>query len=106
MGSIKFKRAEGNTNLPLPRYTTAGAAGMDLHAFLPKGPITFRHGQYNLISLGFHVELPEGVEMQIRPRSGLALRCSIPDDHIDPRRSALFMARSILREVRDGGRTC
>ena len=33
-------------------------------------------------------------------------RCSIPDDHIDPRRSALFMARSILREVRDGDTTC
>ena len=32
--------------------------------------------------------------------------CSIPDDHIDPRRSALFMARSILREVRDGDATC
>jgi len=31
------------------------------------------------------------------------LTCSIPDDHIDPRRSGLFMARSILREVRDGG---
>jgi hypothetical protein len=36
----------------------------------------------------------------------LIARCSIPDDHIDPRRSALFMARSILREVRDGVRTC
>ena len=34
------------------------------------------------------------------------VKCSIPDDHIDPRRSALFMARSILREVRDGGRPC
>ena len=33
-------------------------------------------------------------------------RCTIPDDHIDPRRSALFMARSILREVRDGDATC
>lgn len=32
--------------------------------------------------------------------------CSIPDDHIDPRRSALFMARSILREVREGVRAC
>ncbi|MBL3567079.1 hypothetical protein JMM59_18975 [Rhodovulum sulfidophilum] len=32
--------------------------------------------------------------------------CSIPDDHIDPRRSALFMARLLLREVRDGGRRC
>ena len=34
------------------------------------------------------------------------LGCSVPDDHIDPRRSALFMARWILREVRDGGRAC
>jgi len=33
-------------------------------------------------------------------------KCSIPDDHIDPRRSALFMARSVLREARDGDRTC
>jgi hypothetical protein len=32
--------------------------------------------------------------------------CSIPDDHIDPRRWALFVARSILTEMRDGGRTC
>ena len=36
----------------------------------------------------------------------LVLTCSIPDDHIDPRRSALFMARSVLREARDGDRTC
>ena len=34
------------------------------------------------------------------------LVCRVPDDQIDPRRSALFMARSILREVRDGGRAC
>jgi REP element-mobilizing transposase RayT len=32
--------------------------------------------------------------------------CSVPDDHIDPRRWALFVARSILTEMRDGGRTC
>ena len=36
----------------------------------------------------------------------LHVSCSIPDDHIDPRRSALFMARSILREVRDGDTRC
>jgi len=36
----------------------------------------------------------------------LACRCSIPDDHISPRRSALFMARSVLRDFRDGGRQC
>jgi hypothetical protein len=32
--------------------------------------------------------------------------CLIPDDHISPRRSALFMARSVLRDLRDGGRSC
>jgi len=36
----------------------------------------------------------------------LRFRCSIPDDHISPRRSALFMARSVLRDFRDGGRQC
>ena len=34
------------------------------------------------------------------------LTCSIPDDHISPRRSALFMARSVLRDIRDGERAC
>ena len=38
--------------------------------------------------------------------NGYAHRCSIPDDHISPRRSALFMARSVLRDFRDGGRQC
>ena len=38
--------------------------------------------------------------------NGLAISCSIPDDHISPRRSALFMARSVLRELRDGGQPC
>ena len=38
--------------------------------------------------------------------AGINLRCSIPDDHISPRRSALFMARSVLRELRDGGQPC
>ena len=44
--------------------------------------------------------------VSIDDREGHYLKCSVPDDHIDPRRTALFMARSILREVRDGGRTC
>ncbi|QDY70293.1 dUTP diphosphatase [Qingshengfaniella alkalisoli] len=74
MGEVKFKRVDGNTDLPLPTYATAGAAGMDMRAFLPDGPVTFEHGQLELISTGFCVELPEGTEMQIRPRSGLALK--------------------------------
>jgi dUTP pyrophosphatase len=74
MTTIKFKRAEGNTDLPLPSYATPGAAGMDLRAFLPEGPVVFEQGDFNMISIGFHVELPSGTEMQIRPRSGLALK--------------------------------
>jgi hypothetical protein len=38
--------------------------------------------------------------------SGIVARCSVPDDHIDPRRRALFVARSILSEIWDGGRAC
>ncbi|RYH08660.1 dUTP diphosphatase [Tropicimonas sp. IMCC6043] len=74
MTELRFRRIAGNDDLPLPSYATAGAAGMDLRAFLPAGPITFRHGQLELISTGFCVELPPGTEMQIRPRSGLSLR--------------------------------
>ncbi|MCF7746720.1 dUTP diphosphatase [Sulfitobacter sp. M39] len=74
MSEIKFKRVSGNDDLPLPSYTTAGAAGMDLRAFLPDGPMEFVKGQISLISIGFSVELPRGTEMQIRPRSGLALK--------------------------------
>ena len=74
MAEVKFKRAPGNTDLPLPSYATAGAAGMDLRAFLPDRPMTFSQGQVSLLSVGFSVELPRGTEMQIRPRSGLAIR--------------------------------
>jgi len=47
---------------------------MDLRAFLPEGPMIFETGQIRLISTGFCVELPRGTEMQVRPRSGLALK--------------------------------
>ena len=73
MSVVRFARVPGNT-LPLPAYATEGAAGMDLRAFLPGGPVSFVHGQLELISTGLMVELPAGTEMQIRPRSGLALK--------------------------------
>ena len=41
MSTVKFKRIPENTDLPLPAYATAGAAGMDLRAFLPDGPVRF-----------------------------------------------------------------
>lgn len=71
--TVKFMRVEGN-DLPLPGYATAGAAGMDLRAFLPDGSLTLEPGKVAMISTGLSVELPENTEMQIRPRSSMALK--------------------------------
>lgn len=58
---------------PLPAYGTPGAAGMDVRAYLPEGPVTLKPGQRALIPTGLYMQLPQGYECQIRPRSGLAL---------------------------------
>ena len=62
---------------PLPDYGTFEAAGMDVRAYLPEGKITLRPGQRALIPPGLYMQLPQGYECQIRPRSGLALRNGI-----------------------------
>lgn len=59
---------------PLPSYGTPEAAGMDVRAYLPDGPVTLKPMQRALIGTGLHIQLPAGYECQIRPRSGLALR--------------------------------
>ncbi len=61
---------------PLPEYATAGASGMDLRANLDQ-PLTLRSLERSLVSTGLYVEIPEGYEGQVRPRSGLALRQGI-----------------------------
>lgn len=58
----------------LPQYQSALAAGLDLRAFLPEDPITLQPLQRTLVKTGLFIELPEGYEAQIRPRSGLALK--------------------------------
>ena len=62
---------------PLPKYETAQSAGMDLRAFLPEGPITLKPMQRGLVKTGLFMELPQGYEAQVRPRSGLALKKGI-----------------------------
>ena len=57
----------------LPKYETIGAAGMDVRANI-KEPITLAPGAIKLIPIGLKVEIPLGYEIQVRPRSGLALR--------------------------------
>lgn len=60
----------------LPRYATPYAAGMDLRANLT-APVTLRPLERKLIPTGIFIQLPEGYECQIRPRSGLALKKGI-----------------------------
>ncbi len=60
----------------LPEYKTKGSAGADLRAYLEE-PITLKAGERKLIPTGVFVELPEGFELQVRPRSGLALKHGI-----------------------------
>ncbi|SFJ36239.1 dUTP diphosphatase [Jannaschia pohangensis] len=72
---IRVTRAEGaDAALPLPQYETAGAAGADLRADTGGETITLAPGQRQLIQTGLRVAIPQGYEMQVRPRSGLALK--------------------------------
>ena len=73
---IQLRRLPHGTDLPLPTYATDGAAGMDLLAAVAK-PVTLAPGQRTLIPTGLAIALPPGHELQIRPRSGLALRHGI-----------------------------
>lgn len=61
----------------LPAYETSSSAGMDLRAYLPEGPITLKPMQRMLIPTGLFMEIPEGYEGQVRPRSGLAIKSGI-----------------------------
>ena len=61
----------------MPVYSTEHAAGADLFAYLPEGSITIKSGERFLVPTGLRIELPEGYEAQIRPRSGLAVKHGI-----------------------------
>lgn len=66
---------EADRSLPLPAYETVGSVGADLRANFPdRAPVTLAPGERRLIPTGIAVEIPAGFEMQIRPRSGLALK--------------------------------
>jgi len=62
----------------IPGYLSVGSSGADLHADIPVGKtITIRPGHRKLIPTGLHLEIPQGYEAQIRPRSGLSLKHGI-----------------------------
>lgn len=66
--AVKFKRVPG---INLPEYKTAGAAGADVKAFI-KEDIIIKPGDVECVPTGLFLEIPNGYEIQIRPRSGLA----------------------------------
>ncbi len=75
--TIKFKRlSEEFNNIPVPSYSTEGSAGMDIRAAM-KEPITLNPMEVEMIPTNLSVEIPEGFEMQVRPRSGLAAKHGI-----------------------------
>lgn len=69
-------RIINRSNNPLPAYETSGSAGMDIRAFLTED-VTLGSLERKLIPTGLFIELPEGYEAQLRPRSGLAFKHGI-----------------------------
>ena len=71
---IRVKRLNNGAGLPLPAYASAGAAGMDICA---AEAITLKQGKRAAVPTGFAFAIPHGYEIQVRPRSGLALKHGI-----------------------------
>ncbi len=76
--AVAVKRLAHGQGLPLPRYETEGAAGLDLVAANGEGaPITLEPQGRALVPTGLVLQIPQGYEGQVRPRSGLALKHGI-----------------------------
>ena len=71
---VKVKRLPHGHGLDLPHYATGGAAGMDV---LSAEAVTLKPGQRHAVATGLAMAIPEGFEIQVRPRSGLALKHGI-----------------------------
>ncbi len=71
---IRIARLPHGEGLPLPAYATRGAAGMDVVA---AEDFNLAPGQRHAVATGFQVAIPEGYELQVRPRSGIAFKHGI-----------------------------
>jgi dUTP pyrophosphatase len=75
---ITVKRLDHSAGLPLPAYETTGASGMDLRAAVPDdAPMTLKPGARDMVPTGLCMAIPQGFEVQIRPRSGLAAKAGV-----------------------------
>jgi len=72
---VRFTRLPSNPDLPLPERATEHAAGYDVRS--SENSVTLVPGEIRLVATGLVMELPQGVECQVRPRSGLALKHGI-----------------------------
>lgn len=72
---LRMVLADGS-QVPMPKYATSGSAGFDLYSANLE-PVVLKPGETKVIPLGIKVELPEGYELQLRPRSGLAAKYGI-----------------------------
>lgn len=70
---LEIKQKPGAEDVPLPRYMSEFASGMDLHAAV-EAPVELKPGEIRLIPTGLYIAVPPGYEAQVRPRSGLALK--------------------------------
>ncbi|KPU43894.1 deoxyuridine 5'-triphosphate nucleotidohydrolase [Oxobacter pfennigii] len=73
---VQIKRTDNAKDLPLPKYMSSQAAGMDLYANI-EDSIIIPPGKFKTISTGIMIALPKGYEAQVRPRSGLAFKHGI-----------------------------
>jgi dUTP pyrophosphatase len=73
MVDVKVRRLPHAEGLPLPSYASTGAAGADLCS-AERGPVVVAPGERAALATGLVLEIPEGYEAQVRPRSGLALQ--------------------------------
>jgi dUTP pyrophosphatase len=71
---IRLKRLPSGEGLPLPSYASTGAAGLDVVA---AETLTLAPGARHAVATGFSIAIPDGFEVQVRPRSGLALKHGI-----------------------------
>ena len=74
MINIQLKRLPHGRDLPAPSYSTVGAAGLDVVA---AEDVTLEPGARHAVATGFAIAIPPGFEVQVRPRSGLALKHGI-----------------------------
>ena len=75
MLKVRFRRLSSNPDLPLPQRATEHSAGYDVRS--AEKCVTLEPGEIRLVSTGLIMELPEGIECPVRPRSGMALKHGI-----------------------------